>query len=139
MLHGGEVRPLDDDWRIEYVPRVVVEVSPDHLPVVGPAVERSRSRVHGDEALAVLMNEREQIALLLLAHLRLAIGVEHYGVEVVQVPASRLTFAALRIVAGSPDFPFRHELGVRPDERDVSATLAPESLERSHRVAHGIV
>ena len=57
MPHCRERRVLDDDGRVERVPRVHVEPAADHLGELGPLVVGVERGVNADEPLAVLFHE----------------------------------------------------------------------------------
>ena len=64
---------------------MLVEVAADHLAVFRPFGEGDGRAVDADEALAVIVDEGEEVGLLLVVHFERAAGVEQDGVEIVQV------------------------------------------------------
>ena len=86
----GDVLVVDDDGRVDDVPRVLVEASAEHLAELGPREERRRARVGRHEALAVVSHERQQVGPLLGREIDLAHAEEEDRVEVVQVPGEEL-------------------------------------------------
>ena len=67
-------------------PGMTVEVAAEHLAVFGPAEERDRGAMDADEAFAVVADERDQVRLLRVVHVEIAVGEERDGVIVIQVP-----------------------------------------------------
>ena len=82
---AGKVLVLNNDRSLERAPGMLVEPAADHLAVLGPLVERIRRGVDADKALAVILDERHQVLLLLVVHVQFAGGIEHDGVEVIEV------------------------------------------------------
>ena len=69
---------------------MLVETAAEHLAELRPGKERGRRRVGGDEALAVLLDERHQVGALLWCQVDLADTEEEDRVEVVEVPREEL-------------------------------------------------
>src|SRR5262249_27909116 len=84
MLHRGEAAVLHADGRVEYAPGVLVEIAADHLAEFGPLEERVVASVRAHEALAVLLDKREQVLTLLIAEAFAGTEIED-RVEVIEV------------------------------------------------------
>ena len=134
-LHGRKVRTLDDHLGIGNSPRVVVEEPAQHLAVFGPVHRSGGCGVHADEAVACL-DPVQQILLLIIGEVGIAIGVEQHGVEIVEVLAARLIGPALGIAALAPGFLLRDPVGIGADEGDISARLPPDLLDHRDGMAH---
>src|ERR1039458_1600694 len=64
MTDRGKVLIFVDDGRIEGHPRMLIEVSADHFPVLGPVVVRIQGGMNSNKALAVFFNKGQHVLLL---------------------------------------------------------------------------
>src|SRR5579864_8442648 len=85
LLHARKARVFHEDRRIESNPGVLVVSPAKHFHIFWPVNESDGSAVHANESLAIVVDERQEIGLLLGIHLEVAPGKEKYGVEIVQV------------------------------------------------------
>src|ERR1700686_3474580 len=127
VLHAGKARVFYDDRCIEGQPRMFVVVAADHVTIVGPVHKSNGGAMDSDESLAIVMDERNEVGLLLSVHFKVSPGVEKYGVEIVQVLC--VVFQLL----------LSESLGVGAQGRFPESSLTSQALDRSHCVGNRLV
>ena len=95
---------------------MIYEKSTDHLAVLGKVGHGDRGGMNGHESLAILAHEIEQILFLLIAHLEIAVGIEHYRVEVIQIASRSLLAPAFGVIALAPHLTLGNEIGIGAKE-----------------------
>ncbi len=77
----GKLAILHDQRGVELAPGVAVEIAANHLAVLRPGQERDGGAVDADETFAVIADERQQVGLLRVIHVQVAVGEKHHGIE----------------------------------------------------------
>ena len=99
---------------------MAVVIAADHLAVFRPRDERDGRAMDADKALAVIANERQQVGLLRVVHVEIAVGEKHHGVKGIQVLGA----------------PFQRLLGdvraVGPEKGVPPPRASPQVIERRH-------
>src|SRR5262249_8165239 len=57
VVHCRELWIFDEDWRIKYAPRMIVEVAAHHLAIFRPREERVIASVCANNPLSIVFNE----------------------------------------------------------------------------------
>jgi hypothetical protein len=112
---------------------VTVVARAEQLAEFRPVEKRRRCRVRRDEALAIVLHEREQIGLLLRIQRHVPMAEKEDRIHIGQVGT-----AAGRLAVGHQRM-FRDDVGVGANERVVEARLVAESLDDRQRVRDGVV
>ena len=112
---------------------MAVVAAAEQLAELGPGVEGGHRGVRGDEALAVVADELQQVELLLIVDRHVAMAEEEDGVGHPQVrpAAGRLAGGALRLHRG--------DVRIGADEGVVDARVVAEPLDHRQRVRHRVV
>src|SRR5580700_11850419 len=72
LLHPGKTRIFHDDGSVERSPRMLVEITADHIAIFRPLGKGDGGAVNANETFSVVVDEGQQISLLLRVHLKFA-------------------------------------------------------------------